>query len=55
MQEILGVARHVLTTAGGGLVANGYVTNDEMSAIVGGVLALAGVAWSIYQKHQARA
>lgn len=50
MQSIMGIARHILTTAGGYLVAQGAVAQSEMEAIVGGVLALAGVVWSILQK-----
>ena len=55
MQETLGVIRHALTAAGGGLIANGAVTADQWQAIVGGVIAVLGVAWSIYQKRQAKA
>ena len=55
MQETLGVIRHALTAAGGGLIANGTITDSDLQAIVGGVIAVLGVAWSIYQKRQAKA
>ena len=46
--------RHVLTAAGGSLVTAGYVSSTQWADIVGGMIALAGVAWSFWQKHQQR-
>ena len=48
---VLGIARHIMTTAGGGLIAAGYVTSDQWTAIVGGLLALGVTGWSMYQKR----
>lgn len=50
---VLGIVRHLLTAGGGILVASGYTTNDQWTAISGGVVALVGVIWSILQKKQA--
>jgi hypothetical protein len=50
-QMILGLLRHSLTAGGGGLVANGTATNDEWQAIVGGVVALVGLLWSLWMKR----
>jgi hypothetical protein len=53
MQDyVLGIVRHFLTTAAGGLIAQGYVNNDQASAIIGGIVALIGVAWSLLQKYE---
>ena len=52
--DIQGLVRHLLTTLGGGLVANGYMTNADLQTAIGAVIALAGFAWSLYQKSQHR-
>lgn len=46
MQQILGLIRHILTTLGGSGMFAGYVSQDEITAIVGGVVTLIGVIWS---------
>jgi len=53
MDSILGFVRHVLTFGGGFLVANGAVTDADAQAIIGALVTLIGVAWSIWQKRQA--
>lgn len=45
-----GILRHALTTFAGVLVTDGWLTNSEVSAFVGGGLALAAFAWSWWQK-----
>jgi hypothetical protein len=50
---IKGIVRHALTAAGAGYCTNGVMTNDELSQIVGGVVALIGVIWSVLQKRGA--
>jgi len=50
-QSFLGFARHALTTAGGGLIASGYVAQDDWTAIVGGLVAAVGVVWSVAEKY----
>lgn len=49
------IARAILTSLGGALVANGYVTAAQWQAVVGAVIALAAVAWSVYSNHQTKA
>ena len=49
----LGIVRHLLTTAGGALVAKGVLDAGLMSTGVGSVVTIATIAWSIYQKYQA--
>lgn len=53
--SILGVLRHVLTTAGGAIAAQGHLSTDEVTTAVGAVLALLGVAWSVWEKRKAKA
>jgi hypothetical protein len=48
---LFGLLRHVLTMAGGFLVAQGYVAEGDVETIVGAVLALGGVAWSALEKR----
>ncbi|MCX6908222.1 MAG: hypothetical protein NTY01_09290 [Verrucomicrobia bacterium] len=50
---ILGIIRHALTAAGGALCANGTMSNDEWLQIIGGVVALISVIWSVLQKRGA--
>lgn len=53
MQDyILGIVRHLLTSAAGGLIAHGYLTTDQSQQIIGGLIAIIGVAWSLYQKYE---
>ena len=51
-EAILGITRHVLTTAGGSLVTIGYLDGSEAQAISGGIVALIGVLWSIWEKSR---
>ena len=55
IEAALGVLRHILTTLGGGLIAQGLVTTSQWSDAAGAIVTLAGVGWSIYQKKQQHA
>lgn len=46
------IVRHILTALGGALAVKYGVDGDTLNAIVGGASALAGVAWSVYDKRQ---
>jgi hypothetical protein len=46
------VIRHLLTAFGGIAVAKGYVDSGTLETVVGAVLALIGVGWSLYDKKQ---
>lgn len=48
-----GIVRHVLTAAGGALVARGYIAETELELVVGAVVTLAGVIWSAIAKRKA--
>lgn len=49
------IARAVLTSLGGGLVTAGYVDATQWQTIVGAIIALVSVGWSVYSNHQTRA
>lgn len=50
---ITGVIRHLLTTVGGGLVASGILSGDELSQAIGAITTLIGIAWSVLSKRKA--
>lgn len=52
-KEILGVLRHILTTAGGYLIATGAVDAATVEVAAGAIVTLIGVGWSIYEKRSA--
>jgi len=45
-----GLIRHLLTTAGGALVAKGVVTATMLEPTIGAIMTLFGVAWSLWKK-----
>jgi hypothetical protein len=49
-EKILGIVRHTLTFVGGILIMKGIVDETIVTEIVGGVVALAGTIWSIFDK-----
>ena len=51
-EQILGIARHILTFAGGFFVVKGYIDEGMLSELIGGTLALAGTIWSIVDKNK---
>lgn len=51
-QIIAALARHILTAVSGGLFIKYGVDGSTADAIIGGVAALAGVGWSIYDKKK---
>ena len=46
-----GFLRHGLTTLGGGLVTAGYLSNDDLTTLVGAVGILGGIGWSLVNKY----
>ena len=51
---ILGIIRHVLTIAGGALGSTGIATNGDIELIIGGLLAVVGIVWSVVEKKKAK-
>jgi len=47
-ERVFGILRHVLTTAGGIVVARGDLDEPLVEPIVGGLMAAAGFLWSIF-------
>lgn len=47
-----GLLRHLLTTAGGWLVAQGKMDPGDVETLTGAALAIVGVAWSVWHKRQ---
>lgn len=47
-----GLVRHILTVAGGFLVATGGIDEPTMSGGVGAIMTLLGIGWSYYQKRK---
>ena len=47
------IVRHFLTAIAGGFAVKYGIDGDTMNAIIGGVSAIAGVGWSIFDKRQA--
>jgi hypothetical protein len=50
-----GLVRHLLTFGGGFLVTNGTITDGDLQAVVGGVIAIGGVIWSAFAKRSGEA
>jgi len=50
-----GLVRHLLTFGGGFLVTNGTMSDGDLQAVVGGVIAIGGVFWSVFTKRSAPA
>lgn len=48
---ILGIVRHVLTGLGGAAVAGGWMSDGMVTELVGAVVTLAGVVWSVIDKR----
>lgn len=51
--QILGVLRHVLTFAGGFVVAKGWIDEGLVTELIGGVITLSGTVWSVIEKYKA--
>lgn len=47
-----GLVRHILTAAGGYLVAKGMIDEGSVGTVVGAIIALAGVVWSAVAKKK---
>lgn len=49
---IAGIVRHLLTAGGGVLVSKGLIEAGQLDIVVGAVIAIGGVAWSIVAKKK---
>lgn len=50
-KQLLGLMRHLLTTAGGAAVAAGYLDGSQASVVIGALVAILGVGLSIAEKR----
>ncbi len=50
-EAILGLVRHILTFGGGAAVAQGMLTNSDLTTGVAAVMTLIGVVWSVWDKR----
>lgn len=46
------IARHVLTTIGGGLLASGAIDSGQLETGIGAIMVLSGIIWSVVQKQR---
>ena len=51
--NLASLVRHILTAAGGFLVAKGLASADQLAELVGAVVSIAGVGWSIFNNKKA--
>jgi hypothetical protein len=51
---LLGIVRHVLTTAGGVLVTKGTIDEGMATEIVGVVVGIVGVVWSFLKNRKGK-
>ena len=49
-EKVLGLLRHVLSIAGGILVAKGVIDDALLQEAIGGILSIVAVGWSIGSK-----
>jgi len=49
-EQLLGLARHILTILGGYFIAKGTIDADQLEQVVGGLVGLIGFGWSYWVK-----
>jgi hypothetical protein len=50
--NIASLIRHILTAAGGFLVAKGLASADQVAELAGAAVSISGVAWSIFNNKK---
>lgn len=50
-EYITSLVRHSLTTVGGSLIAKGLITSASFDQVVGAVVVIAGIVWSVVSKN----
>lgn len=53
-ERVMGLARHLLTFGGGFAVAQGYVSEADLPEVIGAIVTLVGVVWSIAAPEKAK-
>lgn len=49
-EQISGILRHILTFGGGFVVAKGWLSEGLMMDVVGAIITIGGVIWSVVNK-----
>jgi hypothetical protein len=49
-EQVLGIARHILTFVGGIVIMKGYASEAVVTQTIGGILTLIGAVWSVVVK-----
>lgn len=49
-----GVVRHIATGTGAYLFAHGLISSQDEQSYIGSLVFLAGIAWSVWQKYNAK-
>jgi hypothetical protein len=44
--------RHLLTSVGGVIITNGYISDGMVTEITGSIIAIVGVIWSVLSKKK---
>jgi hypothetical protein len=52
--NIASLIRHILTAAGGFLVAKGLASADQIAELAGAAVSISGVAWSIFNNSKGK-
>jgi flagellar motor component MotA len=51
-EQIFGIIRHLLTSVGGVIITNGYMSDGMLTEITGSIIAIVGVIWSVLSKKK---
>jgi hypothetical protein len=55
-EDVFAILRHLLTTGGGALAADGLLSSAQVQDGVGAIMVLVGIGWSLVNKwHHRRA
>lgn len=50
--NLASLIRHLLTAAGGFIVAKGLASADQISELVGSIVSIAGIGWSMFNNRK---
>ena len=53
-EDVFAILRHLLTTVGGALAADGMLSSGQVQDGVGAIMVLVGLGWSLLNKWQQR-
>lgn len=50
--NLASLIRHLLTAAGGFIVAKGLASADQVGELVGAIVSIAGIGWSMFNNRK---